>query len=249
MKDKNTVYGINAVENILLRKANIVREVFIDKKSLKNNKIQNISNLAKQNNIKVHSVENLEKTFNFYQNENHQGVAANIESNNIYGDSDLKHLVPDMNLVLMLDSVTDPQNLGACLRSAEVFGVDAVIIPKDKSAQISPVVRKVACGAAELINIVVVTNIARTIELLQENGFWAVGAAGEATESIEKFDFPDKSLIVMGSEGDGLRDLTRKKCDFLVKIPMFGSVESLNVSVATGVFLYAVKTHKKKKST
>jgi 23S rRNA (guanosine2251-2'-O)-methyltransferase len=157
-----------------------------------------------------------------------------------------KDIVPLLNqsreapLVLILDAVTDPHNLGACLRSADAAGVDFLIIPKDKSAQLSPLVSKVACGAAEAVPVVAATNLVRAIELLKENQVWIYGAAGEAKESIYQLDGRGPMAIVMGAEGKGLRRLTREHCDGLFALPMMGSVESLNVSVATGICLYEV---------
>jgi 23S rRNA (guanosine2251-2'-O)-methyltransferase len=141
-------------------------------------------------------------------------------------------------LLLVLDGVTDPHNLGACLRSADAAGALAVIVPKDKSATLTPVVRKVACGAAEVIPLVAVTNLARTLEKLQQRGLWVVGTAGEAEVSIYDQDLTGPTILIMGAEGKGMRRLTREHCDYLVNLPMAGSVSSLNVSVATGVCLF-----------
>ena len=140
----------------------------------------------------------------------------------------------------MLDGVTDPHNLGACLRSADGAGVHAVIVPKDNSVGLTPVVQKVACGAAESVPLVMVTNLTRTLEKLQQQGAWVVGAAGEAEQLIYDLDLKGALVLVMGAEGKGIRQLTRKQCDYLVKLPMAGEVSSLNVSVATGVCLFEV---------
>ena len=138
----------------------------------------------------------------------------------------------------MLDGVQDPHNLGACFRSADAAGVHAIIAPKDKSVGITPVVSKVASGATETVPFVQVTNLARTLEQLKESGIWIYGAAGEAEQTLYQTDLTGPAAIVLGAEGEGLRRLTRERCDFLVKIPMQGAVSSLNVSVATGVFLF-----------
>jgi 23S rRNA (guanosine2251-2'-O)-methyltransferase len=140
--------------------------------------------------------------------------------------------------LLVLDGVTDPHNLGACLRSAEAAGVDAVIVPKDKSALITATVRKVACGAAEVVPFIPVTNLARTLRLLQERRIWVLGAAGEATASLYDTDLRGALALVLGSEGTGLRRLTREHCDSLFAIPMAGEVSSLNVSVSAGICLF-----------
>ena len=134
--------------------------------------------------------------------------------------------------------MTDPHNLGACLRNADAAGVAAVIVPKDKSANINATVSKVACGAAETVPLIRVTNLARTMRALQEQGVWFVGTAGEATQDIYQAKLTGALAIVMGAEGDGMRRLTRETCDDLIKIPMAGTVSSLNVSVASGVCLF-----------
>jgi 23S rRNA (guanosine2251-2'-O)-methyltransferase len=141
-------------------------------------------------------------------------------------------------LLLVLDGVTDPHNLGACLRSADAAGVQAVIVPKDRSASLTPVVRKVACGAAETVPLVAVTNLARTLKQLQQRGLWVVGTAGEAQQYIYELDLKIPTVIVMGAEGAGMRRLTRENCDYLARLPMAGGVSSLNVSVAAGVCLF-----------
>jgi 23S rRNA (guanosine2251-2'-O)-methyltransferase len=157
-----------------------------------------------------------------------------------YEEEDLPKLLEGTPapLVLVLDCVTDPHNLGACLRTADGAGVTAVILPKDKSAPINETVRRVSCGGADHVPIVRVTNLARAMERLKELGVWLVGTADEATKSVYQIDLKGPIGIVMGAEGTGMRRLTQEKCDFLVRIPMSGSVECLNVSVATGVCLF-----------
>ena len=174
----------------------------------------------------------------------HQGVVAEVGSLPDYSESHLPQLLESSalpTLILILDGVTDPHNLGACLRTADAAGVDFVIIPKDKSAAITPVVSKVACGAAESVPVVRVTNLARAIGLLKEKGVWVYGAAGEATSSLYQLDCKTSLALVMGAEGSGLRRLTRELCDGLFYLPMLGEVSSLNVSVATGVSLYEIR--------
>lgn len=169
----------------------------------------------------------------------HQGVAARVQAlPQAHSLDDLLDSITEPPLLLVLDGVTDPHNLGACLRSADAAGALAVIVPKDKSATLTPVVRKVACGAAEVIPLVAVTNLARTLEKLQQRGLWVVGTAGEAEVSIYDQDLTGPTILIMGAEGKGMRRLTREHCDYLVHLPMAGSVSSLNVSVATGVCLF-----------
>jgi 23S rRNA (guanosine2251-2'-O)-methyltransferase len=140
--------------------------------------------------------------------------------------------------LLILDCIQDPHNLGACLRSADAAGVHAVVVPKDRSVSLTDTVRQVACGAAEHVPLVMVTNLARTLEKLKEAGLWLVGTADDAPQSLYDIDLTGPLAIVMGAEGTGLRRLTREACDFLVRIPMAGAVECLNVSVAAGVCLF-----------
>ncbi|MCB1670216.1 MAG: 23S rRNA (guanosine(2251)-2'-O)-methyltransferase RlmB [Pseudomonadales bacterium] len=173
----------------------------------------------------------------------HQGVAARIAGSMVAGKSeaDLRQLLDGLDhdpLLLVLDEVSDPHNLGACLRSADAAGVDAVIIPKDRSAPLNLTVRKVASGAAESVPLIVVTNLSRTLKELQQRGIWLCGAAGEADKSLYQQDLTGPLAVLMGSEGKGLRRLTREACDYLVAIPMAGAVSSLNVSVATGICLF-----------
>ena len=176
----------------------------------------------------------------------HQGVVAVLdarvggEAGGMMSEADLtEHLsqvaVP---LILILDGVTDPHNLGACLRSADAAGVTAVVFPKDKSADVNDVARKVASGAAETVSWVRVTNLARTIESLKQAGVWVIGTDGDAEGTLYEQDLSGPCALVLGSEGAGMRRLTRDLCDFIVKLPMSGSVSSLNASVAAGVCLF-----------
>ena len=153
-----------------------------------------------------------------------------------------KHKNP---LLLVLDQVTDPHNLGACLRTADAAGVVAVIVPKDNSALLTDTVRHIACGAAESVPFITVTNLSRTMERLKELGVWFTGTADEAKQSLYEVDLTGPTAIVMGAEGPGMRRLTSEKCDFLVRIPMAGSVPCLNVSVATGVMLFEAVRQRK----
>lgn len=148
--------------------------------------------------------------------------------------------------LLILDEINDPHNLGACLRTAAAAGMHAVVVPKDHSVSMTETVRRIACGAAEIVPVVRVTNLARTMKQLQKAGVWLVGAAGEAPDSLYGTDLTGPLAIVMGSEGSGLRRLTRENCDYVVSIPMSGAVESLNVSVAAGIFLFEAVRQRKK---
>ncbi|MEE4378612.1 MAG: 23S rRNA (guanosine(2251)-2'-O)-methyltransferase RlmB [Candidatus Competibacteraceae bacterium] len=177
------------------------------------------------------------------QQTRHQGVVARYAGSTatVRDESDLPALLDAVQgppLLLVLDSVQDPHNLGACLRSADAAGVHAVLAPADRAAGLTATVRKVASGAAESVPFIQVTNLARAMRQLQEQGLWFIGAASEAEQSLYAVDFTGPVALVMGAEEKGLRRLTRETCDVLAHIPMAGNVESLNVSVAAGVFLF-----------
>jgi 23S rRNA (guanosine2251-2'-O)-methyltransferase len=172
---------------------------------------------------------------------NHQGIAMEIEMPGEQTESDLKTMVENLSgtvLLLVLDNVQDPHNLGACLRTADATGVHGVIITKDNATGITPTVCKVASGAAETVPVYQVTNLARTLRWLKGEGVWIMGAAGEASQTVYQTDLNVPMALVIGAEGAGLRRLTKENCDLLIKLPMLGQVESLNLSVATGAFLY-----------
>lgn len=172
----------------------------------------------------------------------HQGVIAEITPLAPWGEDELLAALDSAPapLLLALDGVQDPHNLGACLRTADACGALAVIVPRDRAAQLTPAVRKVAAGAAEATPVVAVTNLVRTITLLKEAGLWVVGADAAAQAQADSVDLKGPVLLVLGGEGTGLRQLTRQNCDFLVRLPQLGAVESLNVSVAAGMLLYEV---------
>ncbi|MCP1438509.1 23S rRNA (guanosine2251-2'-O)-methyltransferase [Erwinia persicina] len=170
----------------------------------------------------------------------HQGIVARVKAGRQYQENDLPDLLEKLEkpFLLILDGVTDPHNLGACLRSADAAGVHAVIVPKDRSAQLNATAKKVASGAAENVPLIRVTNLARTMRMLQEANVWIVGTAGEADHTLYQSKMTGPMALVMGAEGEGMRRLTREHCDELISIPMAGSVSSLNVSVATGICLF-----------
>jgi 23S rRNA (guanosine2251-2'-O)-methyltransferase len=171
----------------------------------------------------------------------HQGcVLLTRETGGAIGFADCLQSISGDSLLLVLDGVQDPHNLGACLRTADACGVDAVIVPKDRAAGLNATVRKVAAGAADSVPLIAVTNIARSLAQLKQAGVWIYGTSGDAPASLYEFDFRGPVALVMGGEGGGLRRLTRESCDHLVRLPMRGRVESLNVSVATGVCLYEI---------
>lgn len=238
MSELENVFGLHAVKALLERNPRRVKSLWLQRGRL-DERMQAISALAEQAAIPLQrvAVEQLDEASQGV----HQGVLAQVLPSQLWSEEMLGHLLDKLEappLLLMLDGVTDPHNLGACLRTADAAGVQAVIIPRDKSAGLTPVVRKVACGAAETVPLVAVTNLARCLKRLQQRGLWVVGAAGEAEQLIYQVDFSVPSVLVMGAEGSGLRRLTREHCDYLARLPMAGSVSSLNVSVATGICLF-----------
>lgn len=175
----------------------------------------------------------------------HQGAVAAIRPLKPWDEHDLLAGIGGSAgadaLFLVLDGVTDPHNLGACLRTADAAGVQALVIPKDRAATVDAVVRKVAAGAAEFVPVAAVTNLARTLDGLKQRGIWVVGTSGDAPQTLYAADLRRPLALVLGGEGAGLRRLTRDRCDFVVRIPMAGQVESLNVSVAAGIALFEAR--------
>ncbi|GGU60417.1 23S rRNA (guanosine(2251)-2'-O)-methyltransferase RlmB [Pseudomonas defluvii] len=238
MSQLEKIYGVHAVEALLRHHPKRVKQIWLSE-GRSEPRIQALLELAGQNRVAVGQAERRE--LDAWVEGVHQGVVAEVSPSQVWGENMLEELLERTEgspLILVLDGVTDPHNLGACLRTADAAGATAVIVPKDKSATLTPVVRKVACGAAEVIPLIAVTNLARTLEKLQQRGLWVVGTAGEAEQELYQQDMTGPIVLIMGAEGKGMRRLTREHCDFLVKLPMAGSVSSLNVSVATGVCLF-----------
>lgn len=235
------IYGIHAVQAFLANAPERLIEVYV-LKGREDKRLQAVLNELYNLGISVQFLnrDTLDKKAN---GEVHQGIIARVQPAKELNENDLDQILQKQAnpLLLVLDGVTDPHNLGACLRSADAAGVCAVIVPKDKSAQLTSIARKVACGAAEVIPLIRVTNLARTLrDLQQQHNIWVVGTAGEATETLYEAKLTGGLALVMGAEGDGMRRLTRETCDQLISIPMAGSVSSLNVSVATGVCLFEI---------
>ncbi len=237
---KNLVYGLHSVLAVLDRDSSQVKELWVDT-SRKDKRIQRI--MDKAGGLSIHKVSRDDLDV-LAGGGNHQGVIAHVADNKkLRSEDDLPRLIAekgDDTLLLILDGVQDPHNLGACLRSADGAGVDAVIVPRNKVASLTPVVHKVACGAAETMPFIMVTNLARTLRMLKDEGVWLVGADGNAKTSLYEIDLTGPLAMILGGEGKGLRRLTREQCDYLAYLPMAGSVESLNVSVATGISLFEV---------
>lgn len=235
------IYGIHAVKSFLDRTPERIIEVFV-LKGRDDKRLQPLLNELHNLGISVQFL-NRQSLDNKANGEVHQGIIARVQPAKELNENDLDVILANKQnpFLLVLDGVTDPHNLGACLRTADAAGVDAVIVPKDKSAQLTSIARKVACGAAEVVPLIRVTNLARTLRDIQQNhNVWIVGTAGEASETIYQTKLTGALALVMGAEGDGMRRLTRECCDQLISIPMAGSVSSLNVSVATGVCLFEI---------
>jgi 23S rRNA (guanosine2251-2'-O)-methyltransferase len=230
------IFGIHAVESALRRSPEQVLQLWVQA-GRKDRRMQTILGLAGTHGVSVETCSRdvLQKKS---AEQKHQGVVARIRAGK-QSQPELKDILarPEL-LLLVLDGVQDPHNLGACLRSADASGVDAVIVSKNRSPGLTPVVRNVASGAAETTAFIQVSNLARALQQLKDNDVWIVGTAGEAGTSLYDSTASNRLAIVMGSEGEGLRRLTREACDELIYIPMQGQVESLNVSVATGVCLF-----------
>ncbi len=243
------VYGLHAVSASVSNSNREIKKLYVNKERM-DQRIQTILDKAGERRIGIEKLgaKQMEQRFPDYT---HQGIVASVAPLPQYNEADLLSLLEDSKkpaLILILDGITDPHNLGACLRTADASGVDFVIIPKDKNVGLTPVVSKVACGAAENIPLVIVTNLVRSMEIIKEQGVWIYGAAGEADASLYQLNCQDTIAIVMGAEGKGLRRLTREHCDGLFSLPMLGAVDSLNVSVATGVSLYEVVRQRQKES-
>jgi 23S rRNA (guanosine2251-2'-O)-methyltransferase len=233
------IVGINPVESILSNDAERVCELVVEQ-GQRNPRVLELAERAKALKIAVNHRprEQLDKLAGEAR---HQGVAALYEPPPAATENDLAALIDrdgSDTLVLVLDGITDPHNLGACLRSAAAAKVTAVIVPKDRAVGLTPVVRRSSAGGADRVPLIAVTNLARTLRELKDAGVWITGLAGDTDTSIYFVDFKGPVALVLGSEGEGIRRLTRELCDFVAKIPMPGTMESLNVSVATGVVLF-----------
>lgn len=231
------IFGFHAVESALKNDPANILQLLVEA-NRHDKRIKSLLHTAESQGIAIETLKktDLEKRCGSRKT---QGVAVLYRGQSAAPQVSLEKLLQKDNVfLLVLDGIQDPHNLGACLRSADAAGVDGVIAPKDRAVGITPVVRKVACGAAESVPFIQVTNLARSLKQMQDAGVWIAGAAGEADELIYQVDLKGKLALVMGAEEKGLRRLTRENCDLLVKLPMAGQVESLNVSVATGICLF-----------
>ena len=237
------IYGIHAVNSLLRNNPRQVQCLRV-RADRENQRLSALLNLAR--NQGVATLRCSREELDDLVSGRHQGVVAEVLAEALtetprWHEQALYERLETLAhpaLILVLDGVTDPHNLGACLRSADAAGVDAVVVPRDKSAPLTATVRKVACGAAETVPLVRVTNLARTLAGLKESGLWLYGAVGEAQACVYDTDLTAPCALIVGAEGAGLRRLTRDRCDTLVALPMAGSVNSLNVSVAAGICLF-----------
>ena len=238
MKQVETIYGLHAVRAMLVRHPQRVVTVRLTD-TRDDPRAREIDELARKSGRPVQRVDAraLKQALGDVA---HQGVVADIEPLPPWTEDDLLGALETAQnpLLLVLDGVQDPHNLGACLRTADACGALAVVVPKDRAAQLNATVRKVAVGAAESTPVVAVTNLARALKMLKEAGLWVVGADADAPKLAHEADLKGGTALVLGAEGTGLRQLTRQNCDLLVRLPSLGAVESLNVSVAAGMLLY-----------
>ncbi|MCG7986535.1 MAG: 23S rRNA (guanosine(2251)-2'-O)-methyltransferase RlmB [Candidatus Thiodiazotropha weberae] len=239
MSDQRSwILGLHAVKAALQQ--NRAAEVLLVDAARHDARIREVISLAEAVGVSCQKITG-RKLDEQVEESHHQGVALRIRQQQVQDEPYLKALLKRLDglpLLLILDGVKDPHNLGACMRTADGAGVNAIVIPKDRSVGLTATVRKVASGAAETVPLIQVTNLARTLKWLKAEGVWLIGTAGEAQQTLYQADLSGPLALIMGGEEKGLRRLTRKNCDLLVKLPMQGSVESLNVSVAAGVSLY-----------
>ena len=238
MKGTETIYGVHAVRVMLERHPGRVLTLRLAERR-EDARVRALEELAHRHQRPVQRVA-AGALKQLLGDVAHQGVAADVTPLPPWREDELLAALQDASapLLLALDGVQDPHNLGACLRSADACGALALIVPRDRAAQLSPAARKVAAGAAETTPVVAVTNLVRTLKLLKDAGLWVVGADATAEKAAPEVDLKGAVVLVLGAEGTGLRHLTRQNCDFLVRLPRLGAVESLNVSVAAGMLLY-----------
>jgi 23S rRNA (guanosine2251-2'-O)-methyltransferase len=246
MSDSMWVYGLHAAHSALETNPDRIREVVL-LKGRQDNRMSRLLDVVREQGVRFRLVdrESFERILQKQQltDARHQGVLLQTIAAPVLKENDLEAMLDALDeppLLLVLDGVTDPHNIGACLRSCDAAGAHGLIVPKDKSATLTPTAVNVASGAAETVPFFAVTNLTRTLESLKERGIWIYGTAGEASTSIYKNKLTGPIALVMGAEGKGLRRLTRETCDVLINIPMAGQVSSLNVSVAAGVCLFEV---------
>lgn len=234
------IFGFHAVTARLRHEASSVEEIYVDA-DRHDGRMQDLLRAAKEAGVRIIQAD-AKRLDSIVGTRRHQGVVAKAGTLSLARNLDeLLDAIDGPPLLLVLDGITDPHNLGACLRVADGAGAHAVIAPKDRAVGLNATAAKVASGAAETVPYITVTNLARTLRELKERDILLVGTTDEAEKSLYQADFSGPAALVMGSEGEGMRRLTRESCDVLVSIPMFGAVESLNVSVASGICLFEAR--------
>ena len=237
MADTRTLHGFHAVTARLRQRPESVRAIYVDA-GRHDARARDLAARAAASDVAVHPVDAV-RLQSLTGHERHQGVVAIVDAAMPHVTlDDVLETAAEPPLLLILDGVTDPHNLGACLRSAAAAKVTAVIVPKDRAVGLTPVVRRASAGGADRVPLIAATNLARALRTLKDAGVWITGLAGETETSVYDIDLKGPVALVLGSEGEGMRRLTRETCDFLARIPMPGAMESLNVSVATGVVLF-----------
>lgn len=246
---QDLVCGYHAVVSCLSNHPKSIQLIMLDT-NRKDKRIDQIQDLARQFEIKIQRVDKARLDEASGEDLRHQGVIARVAVSPVYSEKNLKVFLTNLSdtpLLLVLDGVQDPHNFGACLRSAAAAGVQGVIIKNNNAVAITPVVRRVACGGAEIMPVFRVSNLSRSLKLLKEHGVWLIGASGEADTEVFDTDLTTPLAIVLGAEGKGLKRLTREHCDLFVNIPMLNSIGSLNVSVAAGICLFEVVRQRTRK--
>ena len=237
MSQTRHIFGFHAIMSRLRQNPDSIKEIYIDS-ARHDQRARDLCKLAETKNIRLILCDNT-RLAGMVGTTRHQGVVANIMATQSYATiEDILETLSELPLLLILDGIKDPHNLGACLRVADALGAHAVIAPKDRSVGLTATVHKVASGAADTVPFVTVTNLARTLRELKEQGIWVIGTAAEATDRLESISLDGPIAWVLGAEHEGMRRLTKETCNQLVRIPMVGSVESLNVSVSAGICLF-----------
>ncbi len=237
MSQTRHIFGFHAIMGRLRQNPDSIKEIYIDS-TRHDQRARDLCQLAETKNIRLILCDNT-RLARMVGTTRHQGVVANIMATQSYvAIEDILETLSELPLLLILDGIKDPHNLGACLRVADALGAHAVIAPKDRSVGLTATVHKVASGAADTVPFVTVTNLARTLRELKEQDIWVIGTAAEATDRLESISLDGPIAWVLGAEHEGMRRLTKETCDQLVRIPMVGSVESLNVSVSAGICLF-----------
>jgi len=233
------IYGIHAVDAVIRNQPENVLQVFVQQ-GRNDDRVKKILSIAQNSGVSVQTISN-DKLKEKCPKSRHQGVIAEVRRSSDEAVTLEDLLNREQLLLLILDEVQDPHNIGACLRTADAAGVDAVIVSKNRSPALTAVIRNVASGAAETVPYIMVSNIAQALEKIKESNVWVIGTSGDASQTIYQTQVNARMALVMGSEGKGIRRLTAEACDELVSIPMQGSVESLNISVATAVCLFEIR--------